>query len=60
MGDDIRHKMPIESIDYDILTEEWKEITIQMYKENNLFRACYSKCMLWFLCLFAYYDEFKK
>lgn len=48
MGDDIRRKMPMESIDYDILTEEWKEITIQMYKENNLFRACYSKRMLLF------------
>ncbi|CAI6360698.1 unnamed protein product [Macrosiphum euphorbiae] len=45
IGDDIRHKMPIESIDYDILTEEWKEITIQMYKENNLFRACNSKSL---------------
>lgn len=46
MGDDIRQKLPIESIDYDILTEEWKEITIQISKENNLFRTCYSKCML--------------
>ncbi|XP_008181522.3 dynein heavy chain 2, axonemal [Acyrthosiphon pisum] len=45
IGDDIRHKMPIESIDYDILTEEWKEITIQMYKENNLFRACNCKSL---------------
>ncbi|XP_060835340.1 dynein axonemal heavy chain 2-like [Rhopalosiphum padi] len=45
MGDDIRQKMTIESIDYDILTEEWKEITIQIYKENNLFRACYSKSL---------------
>lgn len=51
--------MPIESIDYDILTEEWKEITIQIYKENNLFRACNSKCMTLFLCLFIYDDEFK-
>lgn len=51
MEDDIRHKMPIESIDYDILTEEWKEISTKMYKDNNLFRACYSKCMfLLFLC----------
>lgn len=45
MGDDIRQKLPIESIDFDILTEEWKEITIQMSKENNLFKACNSKCM---------------
>lgn len=37
--------MPIESIDYDILTEEWKEISTKMYNDNNLFRACYSKCM---------------
>jgi hypothetical protein len=52
MGDDIRQKMTIESIDYDILTEEWKEITIQIYKENNLFRACYSKCMLFFIFIY--------
>lgn len=45
MGDDIRQKMPIESIDYDILTEEWKEITVKMHEENNLFRACYSRRM---------------
>lgn len=35
--------MPIESIDYDILTEEWKEISTQLYKENNLFNSCNSK-----------------
>lgn len=46
MGDEIRQKVPIESIDYDILTEEWKNITQQMFKDKNLFRACYSKCML--------------
>lgn len=43
--DDIRQKTPIESIDYDILTEEWKEITVDMHNENNLFKACYSKCV---------------
>lgn len=43
--DNIRQKMPIESIDYDILTEEWKEITADILNKNNLFKACYSKCV---------------
>ncbi|VVC43185.1 Dynein heavy chain, domain-2,Dynein heavy chain domain,Dynein heavy chain, domain-1,Dynein heavy chain, P- [Cinara cedri] len=45
LGDHIRQKMPIESIDFDILTEEWKVITTQMYKENNLFKSCNSKAL---------------
>jgi len=33
----------MESIDYDILTEEWKVITARMRDESNLFEACNSK-----------------
>lgn len=40
--------MPLESIDYDILTEEWKQITIKIFEENNLFKACYSKSNFFF------------
>lgn len=59
MGDDIRQKMPIESIDYDILTEEWKEITTNVHKENNLFNACCSKCKFSFVFIYKY-TEFHK
>ncbi|XP_050440794.1 dynein axonemal heavy chain 2-like [Adelges cooleyi] len=46
VGDDIRQRMPIESIDYDILTEEWKEITSNMYRVKNAFNACHSRSLL--------------
>ncbi|XP_026819508.1 dynein heavy chain 2, axonemal-like [Rhopalosiphum maidis] len=45
-GDDIRKQIPKEANDFDLLTQEWKQITYKMFTDSNLFKATRSKPLL--------------
>jgi len=45
-GDDVRQKLPVHGVDFDVLTEEWKAMTAKMHNENDLFKACRSECTI--------------